>query len=168
MLPHAAYFLDPLFSTGIAHSVLGIERLAQILERPGDRTSGLAEYADRLQREIEFVDWLVHGCYRTFGRFELLTAYTMYYFTGAVRSEERRRDGRAGPGEEILFSHDPAFRSGVKAAYRALVTSRCEAVPKSQFADELHRIVAQDIAPFNTAGFCDATKRNMYPFVSPS
>jgi FADH2 O2-dependent halogenase len=166
MLPHAAYFLDPLFSTGIAHSMLGIERLAQILERPGDRAGALANYADRLQREIQFVDWLVHGCYRTFGRFELLAAFTMYYFTGAVQSEERRRDGRDAPDEGLLFSHVPAFRSAVEGAYRALLLSRRADASRAAFADELYRTVAEDIRPYNTAGFCDAARRNMYPFVS--
>jgi FADH2 O2-dependent halogenase len=165
MLPHAAYFLDPLFSTGIAHSMLGIERLAQILERPCDRAAALADYGDRLQREIEFVDWLVHGCYRTFGRFDLLTAYTMYYFAGAVQSEERRRDGRTGPDEGLLFSHEPAFRSGVEGAYRALLVSRLAAAPQSEFADALYRIVAEDIAPYNAVGFCDRGRHNMYPYV---
>jgi len=168
MLPHAAYFLDPLFSTGIAHTLLGIERLARILERPHNQTDQaeqLADYERTLFREVEFVDWLVHGSYRTFDRFELLAAYTMYYFAAAVQSEERRQKGIAGLGEEILFSHDPCLRSAVRDAYPAIL--RCPADPQqsSGFAAEFHRRVASDIAAFNPAGFCDAAKQHMYPFI---
>ena len=35
----------------------------------------------------------------------------MYYFTGAIRSEERRRQGLAGERDEFLFSHHPEFRA---------------------------------------------------------
>lgn len=36
MLPHAAYFLDPLYSAGIAHTLLGLRRLAAIIEGIGN------------------------------------------------------------------------------------------------------------------------------------
>src|SRR5262249_45285200 len=45
MLAHAAYFLDPLFSSGNAHSLLTIERLTRILARHWGRPS--------LKRELE-------------------------------------------------------------------------------------------------------------------
>ena len=79
----------------------------------------LAEYERQLFREITFLDWLVHGCYRTFGRFDLLSAYVMYYFAGAVESETRFRNGAAQTG--FLFSDFEPFRSAVKHSYNALV-----------------------------------------------
>jgi FADH2 O2-dependent halogenase len=168
LLPHAAYFLDPLFSAGIAHTLLGIERLARILE-PGRSPAAVAEqgedYSRTLLREVEFVDWLVHGCYRTFGRFELLTAYTMYYFAAAVRSEERRLRGTAGPDEEFLSSHHSPLRLALKRSYDALPHSDAEPARTAEFATAFFEQVARDIAPFNPAGFCDRAKRNMYPYV---
>ena len=56
---------------------------------------------ERLARiEVDFLDRLVHGCYRAFDRFDLLAALTMYYFVGAIHSEERRRQGRADERDE--------------------------------------------------------------------
>jgi len=162
MLPHAAYFFDPLFSAGNAHTLLGIQRLAHVFEQAKDGDSlgeQLAEYERQLFREITFLDWLVHGCYRTFGRFDLLSAYVMYYFAGAVQSETCFRNGAAQTG--FLFSDFEPFRSAVKRSYNALMRGDAGAC----FPAELFARVASDIARFNPAGFCDAQKNNMYPFV---
>ena len=162
ILPHAAYFFDALFSAGNAHTLLGIQRLARIFEQAkngGSRAEQLAEYERQLFREITFLDWLIHGCYRTFGRFDLLSAYVMYYFAGAVESETRFRGGAAQSG--FLFSDFEPFRSAVKRSYDALVRGDASA----RFAAELFAQVASDIAGFNPAGFCDVQKNNMYPFV---
>jgi FADH2 O2-dependent halogenase len=185
MLPHAAYFFDPLFSAGNAHTLLGIQRLARILERANDRDSlaeQLAEYERKLFREITFLDWLIHGCYCTFGRFELLSAYVMYYFAGAIQNEMHIRSGATGADAGFLFSEHEPFRAAVKRSYDALIqvgpgpegAPPCgpgparhagptgEAFAPPGFASDLQRQVASDIATYNPAGFCDQAKRNMY------
>jgi FADH2 O2-dependent halogenase len=166
MLAHAAYFFDALFSSGNAHTLLTIERLAKIFERSSGSpqlAGELAEYDARLRREMDFLDLLIHGCYRAFRRFDLLAPFTMYYFAGAIFSEERRRQGLAGERDEVLFSHDPGFREAFLAGYERLLTlTNCQ--PEQSTAAEFERRVARDIAPYNTAGLCDPAKRNMYPF----
>jgi FADH2 O2-dependent halogenase len=160
LLAHAAYFLDPLFSSGNAHSLLTIERLARIFAGHWGRSSlgaELAAYESSLLREVDFVDQLVHGCYRTFGRFDRLAAWTMYYFAGAIHSEERRRHGLAGERDEFLFSHHAPFREAVRHGHERLL--------EVASVEEYERQVAKDIAPYNTAGLCDPAKHNMYPFV---
>jgi len=166
MLAHAAYFLDPLLSSGNAHTLLTIQRLGRIFSRHWGGPSlkvELAEYDAALQREIDFVDRLVHGCYRSFRRFELLAPFTMYYFAGAIRAEERRRAILSSDRDEFLSSHEPDFRAVVERGYgRLLELSAAEQAALS--ATEFERSVALDIAPYNTAGLCDPQKRNMYPF----
>src|SRR5262249_23247638 len=152
MLPHAAYFFDALFSAGIAHSMVGIQRLARILERgigSDDLAAKLAGYERALFREVEFLDWLIHGCYRTFGRCELRNACRMDYVGGAETSEKRRRRGVDVAEEGFLFSHHPRFRAGVKGGYEALLGLEDEHAPTPQFVESFHRRVALDIAPFN-------------------
>jgi FADH2 O2-dependent halogenase len=164
-LAHAAYFLDPLFSSGNAHSLLTIERLARLLARHLGRSSlaaGLAAYEATLFREVDFLDRLVHGCYRSFRRFDLLAAFTMYYFAGAIRSEERRQRGQADESDEFLSSDHPAFRTAFFAGYERLV-DLAEAAPGAS-AREYERRVAEDVAPYTTAGLCDPAKNNMYPY----
>ncbi len=68
MLPHAAGFIDPLHSSGIAHSLGSVERLAEILQRnltsSGDRlATELQGYADTVRSEQLLIDRLVRGCY---------------------------------------------------------------------------------------------------------
>ena len=166
LLPHAAYFLDPLFSGGNAHTLLGIERLGRLFREHWGRPSqgpGLAEYERTLFREVEFLDRLIHGSYQAFGRFGLLAAYTMYYFAGAIHSEGRRRRGGAGPGDEFLFSHDPHFRAALWRAHEEL--GRLVREPAGRGELEFARQVARDVAAFNPAGLCDPARNNLYPFV---
>src|SRR6185312_2046989 len=48
VLPHTAGFVDPLFSTGIAHTLSGIEKLADIFkcfrDKDGEFYNNLGEY----------------------------------------------------------------------------------------------------------------------------
>jgi tetracycline 7-halogenase / FADH2 O2-dependent halogenase len=165
LLPHAAYFLDPLFSGGNAHTLLGVERLGRLFKEHWGRPSldtGLAEYERMLLREVAFLDRLIHGCYLAFGRFGLLATYTMYYFAAAIHSEDRRRQGKAGPNDEFLFSHDPAFRAALWRAHTAL--GRLVREPSGRGEAEFLRQVARDIAGFNRTGLCDPARMNLYPF----
>jgi FADH2 O2-dependent halogenase len=163
MLASSAYTLDALFSTGNAHSLLTVRRLARILESGwgSDLSGALAAYDQTLQREITFLDMLVHGSYQAFGNFRLLAAFTMYYFAGAISSEERRRQGTAQPDEEFLSSHLPEFRAAFERGYRTLL-ELCR--QKEPDVAAFERQVAPDIAPWNTVGLCDPAKRNLYPY----
>jgi FADH2 O2-dependent halogenase len=164
-LAHAAYFLDALFSSGNAHSLLTIERLTRLFRRHWGRPTlkeELAAYEAALLREVDFLDRLVHGCYRAFQRFDLLAAFTMYYFAGAIRAEERRRAGLAGEREEFLSSDHPPFRAAFLASYERLLQEVQSSDPEG--AGRFERQVAQDIAAYNTAGLCDPGKHNLYPY----
>src|SRR5262249_48850136 len=96
-LASSTYTLDALYSPGIAHSMLTVQRLARLLTEPGPSRQGLQEYQRALQAETAFIDRLVHASYQAFADFRLLAAWTMYYFAGAIAAEERRKQGRAGP-----------------------------------------------------------------------
>jgi hypothetical protein len=91
-----------------------------------------------------------------------MAAFTMYYFAGAIHSEERRRAGLAGERDEFLFSHDPTFREAFVHGYDRLVETSKLASRTS--AVEYERQVARAIASINTAGLCDPAKHNMYPY----
>ena len=165
LLPGAAYFIDPLLSLGNAHTMHGVERLAQIFESWPDRDSmavGLDDYDRRLQAEVDFIDPLIHGCYLALSSLPLLAAFTMYYFVGAIRSEERRRDGGA-EGDGFLYSHDSAFRGRVMEAYHDLGGITEGSVAPDVVAAFASR-VAIDIEPWNTTGLCDPERRNMYAY----
>lgn len=166
MLPTTAYSLDALHSTGNAHTLSGIDRLVDILERTWDRpemTEELAAYDRALQAEITLLDTLVDGCYRAMGQFELLAAFAMFYFAAAHTCEMRRRNCRTG-GRSFLLADDAGFRAALDGAYQRLI----EVTRGPTTADDLksfERYVAEAIRPFNTAGLCNPARRNMYPYV---
>ena len=170
MLPLAAYTLDALHSSGNAHTLYGIERLTSIFERRLGRDEFYAALQDHdrvLQSEIDLVDQIVHGCYRSFANFELLTAMAMFYFAGAHNSEDLRRRGVARPGNAFLLADNPDFRAAVDGCYDRLLQIVTRA-PAATDALDFYELVKRAIAPFNIAGLCDESCRNMYPFIVPT
>jgi len=150
LLPAAAAFVDPLFSTGIPMTLLGIERLVSLLERDGgspDRRS-LDDYSRSTLAEAAHTARFVAGCYAGFPAFERFTAYSMFYFAAASFSEMMRRLGKVPPGflgaADALFADDLARLS-----------------PAGEHPVDLTR-VATAVERINIAGLCDPSKRNWY------
>jgi len=113
LLPHAAGFVDPLHSTGIAHTLCGIERLMDVLSRHWMRpelTPALESYSRGVVREFAFIDLLVACCYRSMSSFRLWTASTMLYFAAATSYERvRAMDGEAARDRLFLLADEPSL-----------------------------------------------------------
>jgi tetracycline 7-halogenase / FADH2 O2-dependent halogenase len=168
MLPSAAAFIDPLFSTGIPLTLLGIERLAvrlppsrDALRRPGkpDTTPTVrlkpdtTSYDETTLGEADHTASFIAGCYAAFPRFDAFTSYSMFYFAAASFSEMRRRLNPERASGGFLRAADAAYASSL----RALSPLVC-----APGADYLDRI-AQAVAPINVAGLCNPELRNWYP-----
>lgn len=173
LLPHAFFFLSPLYSTGIAWSLLGVERLALLLEPAagsGSRSGladGLARYAQLLETEADQVEALVGGAYRARHDFDAFCAYCYLYFATVSYAEARQRllpppqaagdwawDGFAG-------SLDPVARNAV-AQVGALLQQR-PGGRDPRFAGELLQTVSRAIEPRNVAGLANPARRRLYP-----
>jgi tetracycline 7-halogenase / FADH2 O2-dependent halogenase len=167
MLPSAAAFVDPLFSTGIPMTLLGVERLAAILEASGPRPQGpglgqssglrpgpaLRPYGEVTLREADHTARFIAGCYAAFSRFDVFAAYSMFYFVAASFSEMARRlnpDAARG----FLGAADVDF----SAALAGLSPAAGQPSDRVRFA----RDVAAACEPLNVAGLCDPSKRNAY------
>lgn len=167
MLPLSAYALDALHSTGNAHTLSAIERLAGILERSWHQPQfieELAEYEAAVQAEISLLDTLVAGCYRGMRQPELFAAFAMFYFAAATVCEARRR---AQPGQQAAFllADDAGFRSALEAAYHQIAElTRAGHLPAAAVA-AFEASVAESLRPFNIAGLCDPARRNMFPYL---
>ena len=148
MLPSAAAFIDPLFSTGIPLTLLGIERIARILERgrPFD------EYADVTLAEADHTARFIAGCYAAFPRFDQFTAYSMFYFAAASYSEMARRLGVQPTSARFLGADRGSFADAM--VRRSPATSAA--------GGDYAREVSAAIDCLNIAGLCDAAKRNWY------
>jgi tetracycline 7-halogenase / FADH2 O2-dependent halogenase len=165
MLPSAAAFVDPLFSTGIPMTFLGIERLAAMLEpwrglKPplhDDRlaeASAAARYDATTLAEADHTARFVSGCYAAFPRFDVFAAYSMFYFVAASFSEMARRLTPGAASRGFLCAADRDFASAL--------TQMSPAIAPPGSTSAFARQVADACAPLNIAGLCDPAKRNSY------
>ena len=163
LLPSAAAFVDPLFSTGMPLTLLGIERLGGILAE----TWGTEAFAARIEEygaiTRQEADWTAHfiaTSYAGFANFPLFSAFSMFYFAAASYAEMARRLPKATRLKRYLAADNAPFAAGVKQCARQLREHACNASPADLKAFE--RQVAQRIACLNIAGLSDPSKRNWY------
>jgi FADH2 O2-dependent halogenase len=160
LLPSAAAFVDPLFSTGIPLTLLGIERLAHLVDTGRLESGGAAHgeaagvesaagYSRATLAEADHTASFVAGCYAAFPRFADFTAYAMFYFVAASFSEMARRLGGRPPG--FLCAGDDGFAAALEDLSPALARH-----------DDLAARVAAATERFNVAGLCDPAKRHWY------
>ncbi len=161
MLPSAAGFVDPLLSTGFPLTLLGVTRLAEIIERDwgSDRFAAqLQNYAGRTEAELLATARLVAGLYANMNNFNVFTALSLLYFAAASYSETARRLGKAHLAPSFLL-HDhhtfgPASNNLIERAKRPI--GECESA-------KLVEDITNAIEPINVAGLADPLRRNWYP-----
>ena len=167
LLPHTAGFIDPLHSSGIAHTLCGIERLTHAIEchwRRDGFENALAEYERAVFLELELIDKLVAGCYAAFGDFRKLVAYSMLYFAATTTYEHRRAERGFEPSQLYLRADDVAFQAIVEEFFRRVTSERLSSQPLS--SDNFERDLAAALRPYNIAGLCNPAAQNMYRYTA--
>lgn len=170
VLPHTYGFVDPLHSTGIAHTLVGVERLTALLKQHWGKPTlvpALGHHEHLLAQEVSLIDHLVAACYAAGASCRAHAAATMLYFAATISYEQARFQHRAayGPtgfGRAFLCADDPALQ---QAARQALATLR--AWPNTQSPDaeavcQFEGQVEAAIRPYNTAGLFHPDVPNMY------
>ncbi len=173
LLPHGFAFQTPLFSTGIAWSLLGVERAARLLEEGVPAPAAAERYERLLAAEADWVERLAAGAFSAraarggerSGGLGLFAPWSLLYFAAASWSEARQRllpEARATAGawcrEPFLGAGDPVLREIVGEAERRLGEAVAGGTPES-FAPWLRAA----IAPRDVAGLGRADRRNLYP-----
>jgi FADH2 O2-dependent halogenase len=153
LLPSAAGFVDPLLSTGFPLVLLGVARLAEILEDPAPWSAALAVYAQQTESELLATARLIGSLYATMANFPLFVSLTLLYFAAASFSETARRLGRPHLASSFLLHDHPAFQ-----IQSLLARARNQEEPQG-LNDDIRRV----IEPFNVAGLGDPQRRNWYP-----
>jgi FADH2 O2-dependent halogenase len=163
-LPHTAGFVDPLFSSGIAHSLSGIEKVINAISQCWGNDEllqqNLKEYEKAVFEELKLSDCLVAGCYKTMAHFELFNAWSMLYFASMI-AHEQRRIKHESPGY-FLNADDPAIRNMVQKTYVDLLKIISRQPPTREDIKWFTGLIKERIQPFNTAGLMDPTFKNMY------
>jgi FADH2 O2-dependent halogenase len=159
MLPSAAAFVDPLFSTGIPLTLLGIERLSKILEESwgsNELNTRLKELGELTLNEADWTAKFIGACYAAMRDFPRFADFSMFYFAAASYSEMARRLQEAPSVRPYLAADQPEFAQGLEWCAEIL-TNHKEPLG-STFAGE----VAERINSLNVAGLADPDKRNWY------
>jgi FADH2 O2-dependent halogenase len=171
LLPHAYAFVDPLFSTGIAWGLRGVERIASAFERAKADTgvpnqATLIRYDALLAAEADQIDCLVAGAYDAMSHFDLFAAQAMIYFALVSYSEVQQRfspegdwawSGFLGVGDSVA---EPLPAESARRLRSITGDGRqATAGERRDFA----AWVEHAIAPRNIAGLADASRNNLYP-----
>lgn len=166
LLPFTAGFIDALHSTGIAHTLSGIERLMGILERHWGQPSQaelLDGYSASILAELSAIDTLVGLCYDAAVDFRLFSASVMLYFAATVCYERSRL---AGEGDlrtrRFLRADDENLVSILEDAHGTLSRLKLEGRTGDEAARAYAQRVEELIAPYNTVGLFHPPRPNMY------
>ena len=163
-LPHTYMFWSPLFSTGIAWSLLGVERLGLMLERPSNRrhlASALYRYRETLRTEGDHVRQLVECAYRCRQDFDAFAAFSQVYFAAASYCETVQRlcEPPAGFGGEWAWW---GFLGATDLALRRIVDAASQMAQAD--ASKLDEDSVRDLIAFrNVAGLADPARHRLYP-----
>lgn len=145
LLPSAAGFVDPLYSTGFSLTLAGIERLGRLLEDGIPGEDELHAWGASVERDRDWVAEFIAGNYAAFGDFARFVDTSQFYFAAASYTEMARRLENPGLAPGVLLSGCEPF----KKAFR-----RWRADPTAD--------VGTAIAPWNVAGLADPSKHNAY------
>ena len=161
MLPSAAGFVDPLLSTGIPLTLLGVTRLAEIIEQDWKTErleKRLQNYGAQANGELEATARLIASLYASMNNFPVFVSLTLLYFAAASYSEMARRLGKPHLAGSFLLCEDPVFGP---ECMRLL--DRARRPLTEQESVELTSDILAAIKPFNVAGLDRHERRNWYP-----
>ncbi len=164
LLPSAAGFVDPLLSTGFALTLLGVLRLLDVLEttEAGEaRRLALAEYAAATQAELDAAEQLVAALYATMADAGLFKRLALLYFAAASFSEAAYRLGRPQLAPGFLLCRHPTFAPELRACAQLALRA-----PTGDDRAALIDRIDRAIAPFDTAGLRDRSRRDWYPVLA--
>lgn len=172
LLPHTAGFVDPLHSTGIAHTLCGIERLVSLLEqywKKDELADALADYSQTVCTELALIDELVACCYRSRHHFDLFSVSTLFYFAAATSFEHQR----------CIESKKPLFLCADDAAFKKVTQQWLDLVSQIQQksdgknsdddSNEIRRAITNAenlLEPWNRVGLFHPEVSNMYYYTA--
>ncbi len=161
MLPSAAGFVDPLLSTGFALTLMGIERLARILDRyfeSDEIAEQLQGYGEQTDGELLAASRLIGALYSTMDNFPAFTAVSLLYFGAVSFAETAYRLGKPELATGFLLREHAGFGPASRRLFERAHMLRGVDDTRA-FTDEVVRV----ISPFNVGRFGDPAFRNCYP-----
>lgn len=161
LLPSAAGFVDPLLSTGFPLTLLGVAKLAEMIERDWGTEhfdTHLERYAAETDADLLATSRLIAALYANMANFPVFTTISLLYFAAASFSETARRLGKPELASSFLLHNHPQFGPESER-----LLERARGVQRGRESDELIENVFRIIEPFDVAGLGNRSRRNWYP-----
>ncbi len=155
LLPSAAAFVDPLFSSGFPLNLLGVARLGELMDRffeSPEWSSRLEQYARTTAEEACRVGRLVGTAYQAMKYPMLFNAVTCLYFAALSFEETLRRLKRVPSGNGFLLGDHPVFRNRLDDCLDRIRDPLAQGFLSSGQQDCLEEDVRRSIEPFDVIG----------------
>lgn len=162
-LPSTAGFIDPLHSTGIAHTLVGVRRLADILlNNPGPRrATSLTHYSMGLIDEFLWIDELVECCYEAKSNYRLWCYSVLLHFCAVTSQETSATASGTARRRAFLRADDVSFRDVFREA-RQRIGTLVKAGASPVEIEELRVWLQNATAEWNAVGLFRADDDFMY------
>jgi tetracycline 7-halogenase / FADH2 O2-dependent halogenase len=155
LMPSAAGFIDPLLSTGFPLTLMGVQRLGEVLQQLDHPGKALENYERITLAEIDRAAGLVAALYRNMDRPHVFNVLTLLYFAAASFTEAACRLNRPGlTGRSFLLGDHSTFAPALSQCI-ALALDRAD-------PPRISKHVLSAIAPIDIAGLSDFSRRNSY------
>lgn len=161
MLPSAGGFVDPLLSTGFPLTLLGVSRLANILEKDWDsesRPARLHEYALESEDDLLAASQLIGALYFNMHDFPVFSALSLLYFAAVSYAETARRLDKPYLASSFLMRDHALFGQEMRT-----LLERARLPRSAHESEDLISAIHNAIEPYNLARFGDPLRRNWYP-----
>ncbi|MBD3672487.1 MAG: tryptophan 7-halogenase [Planctomycetaceae bacterium] len=166
-LPFTLGFIDPLHSTGIAQTLYGVHRLAQILLNKSvpDLLPALQEYSRETLAQFRLLDDLISSCYLGLRDFRLFTVMSMLYFAAATTFEQRWL-GESLLESGFLLADDNRFREVVSDSKTEL--TELVSIPglPDEAINQFSKQMKDRIEPWNSVGLFAPEVPRMYRYTA--
>ena len=157
LLPHSYAFADPMFSTGIAWSLLAVERVADLCRDGLPTARDLDRYGRLVAAEADHIDRLLVAAYRLMPELSRFAAAAMAYFAAASFDELRQRLLDA-PSEGWCWQ---GFLGALDGRARLFQELDERSAPGAN--GTLGEWIGGVIDRWNLIGLLDPNRRNAYP-----
>lgn len=161
-LPHTVGFVDPLHSTGIAHTLTGVEKLLDIFSAPNHDKAAhkkLKKFEEEVFNELSIIDLMVSCSYYSRRHFPLFKASVMLYFAATIRYEQERLNGTIP--DSFLCAGESQINQMVGDCHQKIKEWHSNGENEDE-AFQLIQMIKKKIKPYNKVGLMDASKKSMY------